>query len=405
MKITGIICEYNPLHNGHLRHIALTRQAGATHIVCILSSNFVQRGDAALLDKLERARLAIRAGADLVLELPAAYTLSSAEGYAQGAVSLLRQLGCVDALSFGCEAGSRETLERAADVSLEVSRAYPEEMQALLRKGISYPAAAGMLTERYYGKEIAGILRCPNNVLGVEYIKALRRQNASITPLCILREGAFHDSGNTSGALASASFIRRELAKGNQKVLSYVPDFTAERLERCTAEGKTASLCNLERILLYRVRTLTWEEAQTLPDMTRPLWTRLSEAGDASSLPELLSRIKSKNCTLARVRRVLLCALIGIRREDAAGEVPYGRILAMNRRGTEILGLARGRLPLGTSLVKLRKAGGRAERTALLEERAADIYGLARTCIGSAAEELRAKIAVSGSQIVKNAEK
>ena len=141
MKISGIICEYNPFHNGHLYHIRETRKNGATHIVAVMSGNFVQRGDVAIMDKLERAKLAVRSGADLVLELPVQYCLSSAENFATGAVYLLNSLGVVDEISFGSECGDVDELRKALDTTEITERVHAEEIHAIMEKGYTYPRA------------------------------------------------------------------------------------------------------------------------------------------------------------------------------------------------------------------------------------------------------------------------
>ena len=177
MKITGIICEYNPFHNGHLYHMNQTRKNGATHIVAVMSGNYVQRGDIAVLDKFTRAKLAVRGGADLVIEIPSVYALSSAEFYARGAVSILDSLGCVDEISFGSEAGSVEDLKKASEIAEECSSL--PELEEYLRNGMSYPNAINTMVYEKYGKKagnrIGEILASPNNVLAVEYLKASQK--------------------------------------------------------------------------------------------------------------------------------------------------------------------------------------------------------------------------------------
>lgn len=396
MKITGIICEYNPLHNGHLFHIQKTRAGGATHIAAILSGNFVQRGDVALLSKFDRAALALKAGADLVIELPAAYALSSAQSYAGAGISLLRQLGCVRELSFGCECGSLEILQRAAAAS-DCAAQDSEEMRSLLRQGLSYPAAVCSFAGRHFGEEIAAVLRSPNDLLGVEYLRAIKHQKADIAPFCVPRTGAGHDSADVQGDSASAGYIRSCLEKGDP-VKAFVPAFTMEMLD--SRRGKTAHFRYLERILLYRLRTVLPGELSCLPDMNDALQNRILAAARSASLEEALFRIKTRNCTMARIRRILLCSLIGIRREDAEGDVPCARVLAFNRRGREILRCIKqkGNIPVSTSPARLRKTGEKARRIMELEERASDIYGLARGDIRSAAEDLGAKITLGGME-------
>ena len=179
MKISGIICEYNPFHNGHLYHIRETKKNGATHIVAVMSGNFVQRGDTAIMDKLERARLAVRSGADLVIELPVQYCLSSAENFASGAVWLLNSLGAVEELSFGSECGDIEMLQKALDAVELTAMTHSDEIRSIMEKGYTYPRA---LTSVINGTapDMAEIVAEPNNLLAIEYMRALKKlpQNA-----------------------------------------------------------------------------------------------------------------------------------------------------------------------------------------------------------------------------------
>ena len=164
MKVSGIICEYNPFHNGHLYHIRRTRENGATHIVAVMSGNFVQRGDTAVMDKLERARLAVRSGADLVIELPVQYSLASAENFASGAVHLLDALGAVDELSFGSECGDTEKLRRAMETVDLAAVTRADEIRSIMEKGYTYPRALNSVVNGY-DPEAAAIIAEPNNTL------------------------------------------------------------------------------------------------------------------------------------------------------------------------------------------------------------------------------------------------
>ena len=212
MKISGIICEYNPFHNGHLYHINETRKNGATHIVAVMSGNFVQRGDVAVMDKLERARLAVRSGADLVIELPVQYCLSSAENFASGAVYLLDSLGAVDEISFGSECGDTDTLQEAMDTVEAIAMVHGEEIRGIMEKGYTYPRA---LTSVVKGKDpaVADIISEPNNLLAIEYMKALKRFSSAMAPYTVKRINAEHDSDITENGFASASYLRERIQK------------------------------------------------------------------------------------------------------------------------------------------------------------------------------------------------
>lgn len=367
MKISGIVCEYNPFHNGHLHHIAETRKSGADRIICVMSGNFVQRGDAAVMDKFRRADLAVRCGADLVLELPVQYCLSSAEFFAKGAVCILNSLGVADELSFGSECGDIAKLSETAEAVDSVVDS--EKMLELMKNGYTYPRALSTVLADI-APNAAEILSEPNNVLAVEYLRALKYFDSDIKPFTVKRSAAMHDSGETDGNMASASYIREHI----EEAISYVPPIWADALE-----SETADIKNLESAILYRVRTASAEEISEINDAGQGLAQRIYAARNAASLDEMFEAVKSKRFTMARIRRVILSLLIGIKKSDMTEFPPYIRVLALNGGGREILAEAKKRsvLPWGTSIAKLSKEGNAAKRFAELESRAADIYALA----------------------------
>lgn len=395
MKVSGIICEYNPFHNGHLYHIEQTRKNGATHIVCVMSGNFVQRGDTAIMDKLERARLAVKCGADLVVELPVAFSLAPAESFATGAVWLLKSLGVVDELSFGSETGDVLALQKALSATEEASKYMVDEIVSIMDRGYTYPRALASVVDSI--DENAGkILASPNNLLAVEYLKALKKFGSPMTPFTIKRSGADHDSPEASGGFMSASSVRERILEGKGGYGAYVPDVWAQSLREAANSGRIGDLRRLERVILYKVRTASMDEISQVSDMASGLDSRIYSARMAGSLEELLFTIKTKRFTMARIRRIILSLLIGITREDMAGFPPYGRILALNERGREVLAYAKGKatIPFGTSLAKLAEKNKKAGRYAFLEGRASDIYGLSLDTITSAQNDFRAKIII-----------
>lgn len=387
MKISGIVCEYNPFHNGHLYHIEKTRKNGATHIIAVMSGNFVQRGDAAILDKFTRAELAVKSGADLVIELPTAYCLSSAEKFAWGAVYLLHSLGVTDELSFGSECGSVEKLFNA--MAKADGLVNSDEVRVLMKKGYSYPRA---LCEslKNADEEASEIISEPNNLLGVEYIRALKSLNSDILPFTVKRSGASHDSMENAGGYVSASYIRSRILS-SESAEGTMPEIW----ENAITDGCTASLKNLERVMLYRVRTASIEEISKISD-SNGLAERIYRNG-AASLEELLDSVKSKRYTMARIKRVILSLMIGITKIDTETPPPYARVLAFNERGREILAAAKNKkkIPLGTSLAKLGRLSCSAQRFAELEARATDIYGIAAEKMFPAGSDYRVKTEIS----------
>lgn len=369
----GIVSEYNPFHNGHLYHIERTRELGASHIVAVMSGNFVQRGDVAVLDKHTRAEAALLHGADLVIELPCAYALASAERFAWGAVYLLDALGCIDLISFGSESGSIAALGRAADASLSVEGT--EALAEALRAGRSYPAAVQEAAASLHGEKVSALLATPNNTLGIEYLKALRRLGSSIRPLTIPRESAPHDAEVPAGRFASASHLRKLLLAGDASAERYLPG-------ELPGEGELARFSHLEGAFLYRLRTMSADDFARIPGVSEGLENRLHEAARAAvSTGDFFARVKTKRYTLARLRRILCAALLGITKKDLQEPPPYARILGMNAAGRELLshGQARRRIAVEGSLAKLRARGGASRRAAELEAFATDMFALARS--------------------------
>ena len=392
MKITGIVCEYNPLHNGHIYHMKKTRENGATHLVAVMSGNYVQRGDIAVQDKFERAKLAVRSGIDLVVELPCVYSLSSAEFYARGAVHILNSLGCVDEISFGSEVGSVEELENAAEIIAGFRK--DSELEELMRGGMSYPNAVNSLIYKKYGSKlgnrIGDILSSPNNVLAVEYIKSLRASNSIIMPFTVHRKSVAHDSMQVLGNTASASFIRNCMEEG-MDFYGLVPDRVYESYRKCMQNGSRAAIKNLERLIIYKLRTSTAEQLRMVPDVGQGLENRILDCAPCRSLEEVLQSIKTKRYTMARIKRILLNLLIGITKNDLDVLPPYIRVLASSERGKDVLSYAKSKatLPVAPSLARLAAHGGDAERFARLEAAASDIYALSQDKIGKGQQDYR----------------
>ena len=376
MKISGIISEYNPFHNGHLYQISKTRKNGATHIVSVMSGNYVQRGDISVIDKFKRARLAVNYGVDLVIELPVIYSLSTAETFSRGAVSILNSLGCVDSISFGSECGSIELLKKSAYASDYFSDS--DELKELLKRGESYPSGLQKLCHEKFGGEISSVFSSPNNLLGIEYIKALDYFGSDIEPFTITRKNSMHDSEEVTDSFASASLIRK-LIGNNSDYRSFVPENVLVELENAKKSGELHFIDNLEQAILYKLRSMAEADFKALPDVSQGLENRiLNSVGEAVSFNELLFKIKTKRYPLSKIRRVLLCALLDIKKSDILKSSPYARILAMNERGCEILKKAKktSAIPIGTSLLKLSKTGDNAKKLAEIESRATDIYNL-----------------------------
>ena len=316
MKIAGIIAEYNPFHNGHKYHIEKTREVtGADGIVTVMSGNFVQRGDAAICDKFSRAEMAIRGGADLVVELPCVFACSSAEIFARGGVGLLESLGC-DCISFGIE---EENIDELQKIALQLENSdddFKNRLNSVMKTGKSYPRALA---------EILGtdVIDTPNNVLAIEYLKALE----TLESFGIKRSGSMHDGEG------SASDIRRKIQLG-EDASHLMPDYSKQILNSAHKADRKV----LESLALYKLRTMSEAELEKVPDVTEGLENRIIDAAKrAESLDELCELIKTKRYTMARIRRIIINSLIGIKKEDVLQKPQYIRVLGMNKRGMKIL--------------------------------------------------------------------
>ena len=332
MKTVGIICEYNPLHLGHKKQIDRIRQefGEETCIVCAMSGNFVQRGSPAIIDKTIRAQAAVRCGADLVLELPVTAALSSAEGFAAGGVRLLSPL--CDTLCFGAETASREILMAAARAQL--SPEYPPLLRQELDTGKSFPAAREAALKRM-GVDTA-VLSQPNNILAVEYCKAILAQDSPMEPFPIHRKGSYHaltvDADNPS-----ATAVRNlMLIAHNWK--NCVPLDARPILEGAPLHSIAAG----EKAMLAKLRTMTDAEFSALPYGSEGLWRKLMRAArEETTLEDILTATKSKRYTRSRLDRMVMCAFLGITAADLQMQIPYTRVLAFSGRGRSLLKTAK----------------------------------------------------------------
>lgn len=320
MKIVGILAEYNPLHSGHIYHLSKTKDE-TDGVVVLLSGHLMQRGEFARYDKWSRAKAALVAGADLVLELSSTFCCASAERFASSAVSIFDRLGCIDVMSFGSESGDIDSIlsvARAID-GIEQTKEFKER----IKLGESYPKAR----QAALGKE-GELLSHPNNTLAVEYCKAILKSNSKITPKTVRRVGAPHD-GQNEDVIVSASFLR----ENESKMERYIPK---EILDCFTNPSKPSDI-----LFLSQLRQLTPNDFLKLPDVSDGLENRLYKAAkSACSLDEFYSLAKSKFLTHSRLRRIAIYALVGITKDILPSTPSYARILGFNKVGREILNRA-----------------------------------------------------------------
>ena len=327
LSVAGVVCEFNPFHRGHQYLLDTLRQKGADTIVCAMSGNFVQRGDVAIADKATRAEMAVRCGADLMLELPTPWAMATAETFAKGGVELLAMAGC-DTIAFGSECGDIDALQRVAEVLSDES--IMSTMRSHLQSGITYAKARQLAVEERLG-DLAQLLEQPNNILAVEYLKAIRRLKVDIKPITIFRIGAEHN-GEAVGDIASASYLR-EMIKSGKTVDHYLPSAVAEALQRAKEQGNypvDITLC--ERAILAKLRTMREDEFAAYDLGGEGLYHRLySAVQQAATLDEVLTLAKTKRYPMARLRRMILSAWLGM--SETPEKVPYLRVLAANEQG------------------------------------------------------------------------
>lgn len=324
MQATGIIAEYNPFHNGHLYHIQETKRLTQQPVIVVMSGSFMQRGEPAVLSKWQRASCAVQGGADLVLELPCVFTLRSAEFFAKGAVQLLTATGCVNTLACGTE-HPQSDFEAAA--SLACSAEAQARLRELLQNGLSYAQA----WEKILGANTA--FRSPNDILALEYTKALLQTSADIQPLYLQRTDEGYNSTTIGNSIASASAIRQAMADGNESWQQAVPDYTHAAL---AAGGYNAQL--LWQLLKYRLRLLMPQQLAERCEASEGLENLLSKAADCASLQSALAACSSKRYTASRIRRLLLQILLDRPKAVWQQQAPaYMRVLAFNNIGRQLL--------------------------------------------------------------------
>lgn len=363
MKTTGIITEYNPFHNGHAYQINNIRQAGADNIVTVMSGNFVQRGAPAFTDKYLRTKMALFGGADFVFELPVIYATASAGLFALGGVSMLDSLGFVDSICFGSECDDIDILNMAADITLTYDYEFNSEINNFIKSGISYPKARHMAIKKYFHKDankICQVLENPNNILAIEYLKALKLLKSNIKPFVIKRcDNGYNntDYKGITGNFASASAVRNAFAveKEPLKIVSnFLPESTlkilAQNIDRININENMFS-----NLLYYKLRNMlnTSNNIETIDSFTKfldvsdMLANRIINKLDSySSFTEFIKMLKTKDYTYSRISRSLLHILLDIHKNslnitknslNSYQITPYARLLGMNKNKSSML--------------------------------------------------------------------
>lgn len=368
MSAVGIIAEFNPLHTGH-KYIIDYAHTLADTVVCVISGNFVQRGDVAIVSKQQRAKFALLSGADIVAELPVLWSMSTAQNFALGGVWQLYNLGC-DKIVFGSECGNIEALKNAADVLN--SDGFFEKVTEKAKSGITFATAREQAAAEM-GIDFT-LLRSANNNLGIEYILAAKKLNLPIEFYTVKRLGAAHDSSEIADGFVSASLIRQELLKGN---IGYIERFMPREIRGIIDNENIADIYRLENAILYSLRTKTSDELRNLPDISEGLENKIYfSARVATSLNELYNTIKTKRYTLARIRRVVLSAFLGFDNQFFMRTPPYVRVLGFSNQGISHLKNPQGIIPIITRTLQIKQLNTDAQKVFETECRATDIYNL-----------------------------
>ena len=372
MKVNGIIAEYNPFHNGHKYQLTESlRCTDAQYTVIVMSGSFVQRGAPALVDKYTRTEMALLNGADLVLELPALYAVASAEYFATGAVALLDQLGVVTNLCFGSECGDARLLRQIAEILLEEPKAYSQSLKRYLRQGLSYPnARTEALMQNYpFLNQYKSVFSSPNNILGIEYIKAIIKSNSSMEPVTIRRSGAGYHSRFLEEDQCSALAIRQALYAGTEEgfLKSSMPENAAKVLSKHLKKTGCMRSNDFSDMLYYKLTTEKNNGFEKYLDVSADLSDRICRRlDDYKSFDGFCDILKTKEMTYTRISRCLLHILLDIRKTDlerakAMGYAPYARVLGFRRAASPLLGEIKdhANIPLVTKLADAESLLGR----------------------------------------------
>lgn len=348
-SVLGIVAEYNPFHNGHLYHLIESKKiSNADYCIAIMSGNFTQRGEVSIVDKWSKAQMALSNGIDLVIELPTIYSVSSAENFAMGAIKILNSLQIVDFISFGSEVNNISVLDDIANVLAFEPPQYKTLLAHELSRGESFPKARENALMMYLNnlRRFANVLSAPNNILGIEYLKALKKLKSNIQPITIKREGSKYSDTNLprNSKFASATAIRNffQSSQDLSALQKFVPESTFNILEENFKKGNfVKSLSSFDKEIIFTLRKMSVEEIANLPDVSEGLEFSIKNAvNQCNSTIELLSILKSKRYTQTRLQRILLYSILGITKKDMEMSnltIPYVRILGFNSKGQELI--------------------------------------------------------------------
>lgn len=343
MKIVGLIAEYNPFHNGHQYHIEKAREiTGADAVIVVMSGNFVQRGTPAIVPKHLRTEAALKGGASVVIELPVCYATGSAEYFAYGAVSIFEKLGCVDAICFGSECGNIEVLQDLAKIIHDEPKQYKESLSLYLRQGDSFPLARQKAMKDFLKSNVAdSILGEPNNILGIEYLKALYRLDSKIKPYTIQRVGSHYHDDYLQKSYSSASAIRKAMSQTMEldefNIENQIPVSCASLMKKAYRHRYPIYANDFSLLLKYKLLTENKKSLMEYADVSEELANRiLNRLNNYVSFEQFCELLKTKEMTYARISRALIHILLDIKNEDLS-EITYARVLGFRDDDSEVL--------------------------------------------------------------------
>jgi predicted nucleotidyltransferase len=367
MKILGIITEYNPFHNGHLYHLLKTKEmTGTDYILAVMSGNFLQRGEPAIINKWARAKMALNAGVDLIIELPFVFSTQDANGFAFGAVKLLDSLQIIDYLGFGCETDNLDTLYSISNFLNIEPQKYKELIVYHSKNGNEFPKVRSQALCEYHRifgieglekistLELSKLLKYPNNILALEYIKHLLNLKCKIKPIAIKRIGASYHQKNIKGKVSSATSIRYEILNNlssskidlfmlNDKIKSTIPPSGFSVLEKELREGKgPITLESYRQYILATLRKMSLEDISRIQGVTEGLQNRIKKASLKSyTIEQLINSIKTRRYTRTKIQRIILHIMMNLSKEDISifnkcGPL-YARVLGFSKKGKTLL--------------------------------------------------------------------
>ena len=385
-NVLGIVAEYNPFHNGHLYHIENAKsKTNCDYVVAIISGNFTQRGDTSIVNKWEKAKMALNNGVDLVIELPTIYSISSAENFAYGAIKILNELGIVNYISFGMEQDDLTILDNIANVLYNEPKDYQDLLKKELKNGVTYAKGIeNALCKFLKDDNYKNILNGSNNILAIEYLKSLKRMKSKIIPIGIKREKVFYNSRKIADEYASATGIRYLLEQRQIKEVSkLVPNSSFNTLIDNIQNGQcNINIFNFSKEIMYKLRSMSVRDISNLPEVSEGLEYLIKESSEkTNSLLDVINNIKSKRYTQTRIQRILLYALLGINKSDMEMSKkikPYVRILGFNDNGKKLLSKISNKTKVITSVKDFENNNKniRLKRMLDIDKYATDIYTL-----------------------------